>query len=322
MKKKLADRIIGTYGQDEAGPLVMVLGGIHGNEPAGIRALQRVLHVLQASKLPLHGRLLGIRGNLQALAFRERYLTHDLNRLWTRARIATLEHAHAQGQHLRHEEAELMALLGLLRQWDHTPHHPKILIDLHTTSAPGGRFSVVEDDPISLELASALHAPIILGLTRALQGTTASYCVQHGWHGLAFEAGQHHDPRAVDDHAAALWALLHTLGCLPQALISQAEAQAAHLQGGTHDLPNLVEVVYRHAIEPDDHFRMRPGYINFQPVAKDEHLADDRNGAVLAPEAGLMLMPLYQPQGADGFFIVQPRPVEVYTNQRSLIGDQ
>jgi succinylglutamate desuccinylase len=50
---------------------------------------------------------------------------------------------------------------------------------------------------------------------------------------------------------------------------------------------------------------MRPGYVNFQPIQQGEHLANDTTGPVLAPEDGLILMPLYQPQGSDGFFVVQ-----------------
>jgi succinylglutamate desuccinylase len=309
MQKQLAPRVIGTYGQDEEGPLVIAIGGIHGNEPAGVMALERVLAKLHQDQLPLQGRLLGLRGNLQALAAHERYLHQDLNRLWTEAHIQTAEDIRAQHQPLGHEQAELLGLLHTLRQWDQGEARPKILLDLHTTSAPGGRFSVVEDDAISLQLAATFHAPVIMGLTKALIGTTSSYCVNRGWHGLAFEAGQHRDPRAIDDHAAALWTLLQALGCLPPEQLAYAQACADHLEEAANHLPSLVEVVYRHVITAADAFRMRPGYVNFQPVAQGEWLADDRHGQVLAPSAGLILMPLYQPQGADGFFIVQARPV-------------
>jgi succinylglutamate desuccinylase len=36
-------RVLGTYGGTTAGPLVICLGGIHGNEPAGVLAAQRVV---------------------------------------------------------------------------------------------------------------------------------------------------------------------------------------------------------------------------------------------------------------------------------------
>lgn len=309
MNKPLADRVIGTYGIEQTGPLVIAVGGIHGNEPAGIRALERVFARLERDQPELKGRFVGLRGNLQALRFRERYLERDLNRLWTEAHIQLTRERQRRARTLCPEDRELLALLEVLGHWDQTSFHPKILIDLHTTSAPGGRFSVVEDDPRSLQLASALHAPVIMGLTKALIGTTASYCVDRGWHGLAFEAGQHHDPRAIDDHVAAIWTILQALEALPPELQAHAETCSVHLQAEAQHLPDLVEVVYRHVIAAQDGFRMRPGYINFQPVEAGEHLADDRQGPILAPFNGLILMPLYQSQGADGFFIVQPRDV-------------
>lgn len=60
-----------------------------------------------------------------------------------------------------------------------------------------------------------------------------------------------------------------------------------------------------HAIKKGDNFVMQPGYKNFQPVKKGEILATDKNGAISAQEDGLILMPLYQKQGNDGFFLVK-----------------
>lgn len=41
-------------------------------------------------------------------------------------------------------------------------------------------------------------------------------------------------------------------------------------------------VIHRHAVGPQDGFRMRPGFVNFQPVEKDQPLADDRGGMIRA----------------------------------------
>ena len=51
---------------------------------------------------------------------------------------------------------------------------------------------------------------------------------------------------------------------------------------------------------------MRPGYENFKPVGSGEVLAKNTAGNIRSPEAGRILMPLYQEQGEDGFFIVRP----------------
>lgn len=50
---------------------------------------------------------------------------------------------------------------------------------------------------------------------------------------------------------------------------------------------------------------MRPGYVNFQPIARGETLASDWRGPIRADESGLILMPLYQALGDDGFFVAR-----------------
>jgi hypothetical protein len=62
---------------------------------------------------------------------------------------------------------------------------------------------------------------------------------------------------------------------------------------------------YRHHIEPEDAFRMRPGYRNFQPVRRGEVVADDVRGEVHVDQKARILMPLYQTLGQDGFFLMR-----------------
>jgi succinylglutamate desuccinylase len=50
---------------------------------------------------------------------------------------------------------------------------------------------------------------------------------------------------------------------------------------------------------------MHPGFTNFQKVKKGELLAHDNKGEIICPHVGLILMPLYQKQGEDGFFLIR-----------------
>ena len=53
-------------------------------------------------------------------------------------------------------------------------------------------------------------------------------------------------------------------------------------------------------------YRDRSGkIINFQTIKTGDVLAHNEHGPVSSPMDGLILMPKYQPQGDDGFFIVQ-----------------
>ena len=52
---------------------------------------------------------------------------------------------------------------------------------------------------------------------------------------------------------------------------------------------------------------MKPGYRNFQRITKGEELAMDKKGPIYAPKEGMIIMPLYQNSGNDGFFLVEER---------------
>ena len=71
------------------------------------------------------------------------------------------------------------------------------------------------------------------------------------------------------------------------------------------DLPKVVNLVERYSITPEDGFKMLPDYKNFQSIKKGEKLAMSVKGEIHASVDGRILMPLYQKQGEEGFFIVQ-----------------
>ena len=67
----------------------------------------------------------------------------------------------------------------------------------------------------------------------------------------------------------------------------------------------MVEIRYRHNILPGEGFFMKPGFENFDAIRKGDLLASDRHGEIRSLETGYILMPLYQSQGNDGFFLVR-----------------
>ena len=85
-------QVVGFWGEKIHSPTLVVIGGVHGNEPSGIVALTRLLQELQQSKNngPVQGRLVGLRGNCQALDRGARSIHQDLNRLWTEEHVERL----------------------------------------------------------------------------------------------------------------------------------------------------------------------------------------------------------------------------------------
>lgn len=308
------NRIIGRYIGEEKGPLFIAIGAMHGNEMAGVYAIWTLLDMLEeeAVKNPdfiFCGQFIGLYGNVRAMTARQRFILRDLNRQWRPEYINYLKTL--PPEKLEAEDAEIIELLDILRQ-EVTKYEPEevIFVDLHTTSADGGIFSVVTNELKSLQVAVQLHAPVITGLMDGLNGTTLHYFTEELFGvptaGLAFESGQHDDPDSIRRAISALISCLRSIGCVHSFII---ESKHDHLLiEYARRLPKVTELLYVHAIKPEDNFKMLSGFRNFLPIKKGQILAIDRHGFVKSPYDGLILMPLYQTQGENGFFIVK----EVY----------
>ncbi len=296
------ERRIGERIDDPAGPRLVCVAGIHGNEPAGVKALARVFAALQETHLPLHGGLVAFAGNLAALASNRRYLERDLNRLWSEAR---LERLRAGGAPESAEERELVELERAVAAELAAAPGKVYLLDLHTTSGGGPAFAVLDDALPNRRFALGFPVPLVLGLEEELAGTMVFHWTARGVTCVAFESGQHVDPASVDRAEAAIWLALAATHLLAPELAPRAEAARRLLRDNRGASPHLVEVIYRHRIGPADLFRMNPGYKSFDAVTRGQALAIDASGTVSSPESGRLLMPLYQPQGEDGFFLTK-----------------
>jgi succinylglutamate desuccinylase len=291
------------------------VGALHGNEPAGVKALELIFEHLETERrnnpdFHFRGKLIGLIGNAQAYVTRHRFIERDLNRMWTPEQIAEI--MASKPELLSAEHLEVRQLMDCITYELQSFKTEKcIFLDLHTTSADGGIFSIPTDEEESLALAKQLGAPAIIGLQASVHGTMLGFALTGGFSSdsdlppvcVAFEAGQHDSQHSIARSAIALVRCLRATGCVEQHdLIDFAGKLTLPFLSY---VPPVVHFRYAHHIEASDGFKMRPGYANFQPIQLGEHLADDVHGPVLSPEKGLILMPLYQAKGSDGFFIVQ-----------------
>ncbi|MFN7942129.1 MAG: succinylglutamate desuccinylase/aspartoacylase family protein [Thermoanaerobaculia bacterium] len=297
------DRVLGRRADDPAGPWLVCVAGLHGNEPAGVEAIRRVLATLDATAEPLAGAFVALAGNRAALAAGRRYLDRDLNRAWREPRLGELRAGATPRDREERELAELDRELGSALD---AARGRVFFLDLHTTSGGGAPFAVLDDALPNRRFALHFPVPLVLGLEEELGGTLVFHLTARGVTCVAFEGGQHRDPESVDRCEAAVWLALEAAGVLPKALKSRAEEARRRLRASRGEVPHLVEVLYRHRITPTEQFRMRPGFASFQRVGAGQILAEDARGGVTSPRRGLILMPLYQPQGDDGFFLAVP----------------
>ncbi|MBA2379164.1 MAG: succinylglutamate desuccinylase/aspartoacylase family protein [Blastocatellia bacterium] len=295
-----AEHVIARFAGDESGPTLIVFGSLHGNEAAGVAALRRVAAVVEERDLLLRGRVYFLAGNMRAVATGVRFIDADLNRHWSGANVIRNLPDTAIPPQLAEdrEQAELLKVLVPLLA---TARDEVYAIDLHSTSAEGVPFATMGDTLRNRAFAQKFPITVLLGIEEQLEGTLLEYLNNLGVVTLGFEGGQHYADSTVGTHAALVTlALVHSgIASAAELPVDEAEATLAKATGRKR----IVEVRYRQGIEEGDVFAMRPGFENFDTVKRGLVLATQNGLEVQAPETGLVLMPLYQKLGEDGFFI-------------------
>lgn len=282
--------------------LLIAMAGMHGNEPAGITAVDRVLQVLQSSNKHFEGTFVALAGNIEALKHNKRFLNTDLNRIWNEEDIRLARngiHPESQPEHLALKNL-LDHITGLLDEG----FEEVALIDLHTTSAEQGVFIICPDDETHKKMIRRLHVPVILNLADDLKGTAIEYFWNRGHTAFAFEGGNHTEKESANKMESAIWLCLEYMGCIRRQEFDNVEYHDQRLIRSTEGLPHFCKLKYHHYIQEGDAFKMEKGFRNFDKVEKGQLLAKDKNGDILCPHDGFVLMPLYQEQGSDGFFII------------------
>ncbi len=237
------------------GPTVVIVAGMHGNEPAGLAAIREVFGGLTGRESRLRGELVALAGNLTAIARGVRYVDVDLNRLWTEAKVERLDRAGPRSI----EEGEQLGLLEALRSIARQAAGPLHLIDLHTSSADGPPFLTVGDTLRNRNWALGLPLPILLGIEEQIDGALLEFAGNRGALTLGVEAGRHDRRSSVERHCAVLWLALSRAGSIGEADLPDLERQKSTLVEASRGVPHVVEVRRRHAIVPEDEITRIPG---------------------------------------------------------------
>ena len=296
------DHLIAAHIAKRSGPTLIVIGGLHGNEPAGATALHQVAPLLAELEAHLKGRVYLLAGNTRALCEGVRFIDHDLNRAWTRENLDAAGTPQAERTAEGKELAELDRLLDEILV---TAEDEVYVLDLHSTSAGGHSFATVGDTMRNRGFAMKLPVRILLGIEENLDGTLLEYLNNAGAVTLGFEGGPHDAPSTVENHTAMIWLALIASGLLARKHVPDLELHLVRLGAGVgHD--RIIEVRYREPVNDFDGFVMNAGFDNFDRVENGQVVAKNELGEIPSPESGLILMPLYQKLGEDGFFIGRP----------------
>ena len=295
-------RILGVYDSRIPGPTLVALGGVHGNELGGVKALTRVLAMMSESGMSLRGRFVAMAGNLEALECGQRFVDRDLNRAWLPEDLEALLGRSPDLDGV--EDREQRELVEVLVRIERESTGPMVFIDLHTSSAAGSSFSCMSDTLANRRVARALPIPLILGLEECIDGAIMEFFNRRGMAAVAVEGGRHDDPTSVDNLAAAVWLVLDVARMLPSGQVNLEDCRGV-LSRSAEGQPPVLEILHRQHIEPGDEFVMEPGFESFQQVSKGRLLACYNDIEIRAPEDCRVLLPLYQGQGEDGFFLAR-----------------
>ena len=318
----------GSYSAGQAGPLVVITAGMHGNEPAGILAARRILQQLEQRALPLRGRIVVLAGNMSSLALGVRYVQEDLNRMWSEDAVAAI--LTRDPADLRHEDRDLQQLIRVIESWvtgDRSESWEHVVfLDLHSTSGSGPPFTIIGDTLQNRQIAFEFGIPAILGLEENIGGTLLGFLSIRGYAAVGIEGGQHDEPSTIDNHEAAIWLTLVAARMLWPREVPELDRHRVCLAAAASGTPPVVELRYRHGLVEEEEFEMVDGLTNFLPVQKGRLLAhaqrrDEPRVEVRCQEDGILLLPRYQGQGLDGFFIgrkVNPRWLSLSSWLRKL----
>jgi len=269
-------------------PWVAVVGALHGNEPCGLRAIERLREEAEAGTLPLRrGTVVLVHGNPDATRRNRRYSEGgaDLNRLFDFEFESRLRREQWASEHER-----AIALRPVFESVD-------AAIDLHSATEPTPAFVITTSVPQSAELGRAI------GLRHVTRGwedlnilsgkVFLALLTKRGKPSVAVECGQHEQAEANQTAYKAASRFLIALDLLDGDLVTQTEVQ-------------LLDVI-RALRKPSPEFRFARHLEGLELLSKGTIIGSDGDITVSVSEDRYALLPNDQvPVGIDMLYLAKP----------------
>jgi predicted deacylase len=269
------------------GPVLIVLGAIHGDETCGPVAIKKIMHKIDDGSIVLKSGTLRCVPvcNPRAYEGGVRYAEDNLNRIFRKS-----EDPQTYEARLANELCELV-------------DKADVLLDIHSSHAPAPVNLFVDyPTPENEALAAALGAEFAIydwpkvyeRSSVALDSwTTDRYAFEAGKTGILIEAGQHADPRAeVVAYEAILRTLIHLKMIEPRSdLHTVVKSTPVH----------MTQVFVRQSME--DVFT--DNWSHLQQVPKGRIIATRSNGESITMEQdGVVIFPkTYAKPGGEWFYL-------------------
>ena len=253
------------FSGDLSGPSIVILGGVHGDEPCGVFAVEKLRSLLATGERILtRGTLTLITANLEALAHNKRFMETNLNRLFKDNSGAT------HSSEVRRAE-ELKPLLA----------NTDFVLDLHSTSQPSPAFIVCEAGDRSFAEMLGIKWVVTgwAALDPALEGDTCTWANKHGAQAVTLECGQHTDPDAPLVAFSTAMRALSGLGMIETPIVKEQV-----------EPPQFLALYHAHILSQRGFVYAR-SFRGFDPIAEGEIIGTDANGDHRAPRASRIVFP-------------------------------
>lgn len=251
--------MIQTFTAPISGPNLVVMVGVHGDEPCGLDALAEIVPNLKIER----GTVTFVLGNPKAVSRHKRMYEANLNRMFRPDELLSNDERGTY-EYIRSRE-----LMPILKRTD-------ALLDIHSsTTKDSVPFVICE--PQSFQCATALPAAVVVSGIDELHPTgTDAFVNQSGGMGICIECGNHADAKAKN---VAIEAIKNFL------------AYFEVIQG-----PSVLPVPQKYIkacfiYKNRGSFTLSKVFTEFEEVSKGQIIGYDNGNAVVAPYDACILFP-------------------------------
>jgi succinylglutamate desuccinylase len=247
-----------TFKGELPGPTVVIMGGVHGNEPGGVIAINKLLPGFSIKRGKVHF----VIANLKAIELNVRETEMNMNRAFKDESLLT------EPQKKSYERLRALEIMPYLDESD-------ALLDIHSSSTMGS-IPFVICEPHSFEVASRLPFSIVSnGWDKIHPGGTDYYMNKKGGMGICIECGYHLDKEAPDIAENSIMTFL-TLMNLIDGVIPSKNSDQKHVHA---------YYVY-HTV---DDFKLVRKFDDFEEIKKGILIGTDGSLEINASEDGVII---------------------------------
>ncbi len=276
MQKNNFARIQGVahFEGGKAGPRVVIMGSIHGNERVGAAVLKQLRREIMSQ--PIAGSITLVLGNPDAYKADKRFIAEDLNRLFSGERLEEIGRLSSFSRNIEQQRA--LQIAPILKTADY-------LLDIHSTLKPSVPFVFCDNTRRHISLAKTMGTPHIVSpyplRSNELMCSADSYVDALGGIGLTYESGWRLEQANVPEVVQVVKRFLSKIGS--QQLVSGKENESKNKA--------IQWFIYDHLIPTTNSFRFNREYANFDQIPMGEIIAEDVGKKYLAKKDSIIIFP-------------------------------